>query len=79
VGSFPRQRLSDEEICQRYRDGGESQGMIGLRARLSCAQVRAVLEANNIRIRQSAEALRLSLRTRPPRASTERARERKRC
>lgn len=76
MGSLPRPRpgrLSDAEICQRYRDG-ESQGMIGLRARLSSAQVRAVLIAHDVRIRHSAEALRLHLRTAPPRASTLRRR-----
>lgn len=77
MGTRRYQKISDAEICQLYRDG-QSAGVIGLRARISSVQVRDILTAHGIRIRQSAEALRLHLRTAPRRASTERARIRQR-
>jgi len=71
------QRLTDDQIVAEYT-AGASQGWLSLRARISQAQVRDVLIAKGVRIRQSAEALRLHLRTAPPRASTVRALERQR-
>jgi hypothetical protein len=64
MGSLKIQRLSDAEICQQYRDG-QSQGYLSLKARISTAAVRTILVAHGVRVRQSAEALRLSLRARP--------------
>jgi hypothetical protein len=63
LGTLNLQKLSDDEICARYR-AGESQGFIGLRARLSCYQVRDILKRHGVRLRTSSEALRLALRTR---------------
>lgn len=64
MGSFPRPRLTDDEICQQYREG-KSQAWLGLKARLSSARIREILVARGVRIRQSSEALRLSVRARP--------------
>lgn len=69
MGSLRIQRLTDAEILARYR-AGESQGLIGLRARLSSARVRDILVHHGVRLRSSQEALRLALRTRhKPRAA----------
>ena len=69
MGTARLQRLTDDEIVARY-NAGESQSLIGLRARLSTAQVRAVLVGLGVRIRPSAETLRLTLRTRPRKPQT---------
>lgn len=63
MGSLAKQRLTDEQIIQQYRDGA-SQGLLSLRARISCAQVRDILVRNKIRVRGAPEALRLELRMR---------------
>jgi hypothetical protein len=60
------QRLTDAEIVSEYA-AGKSQAWLGLKARLSSAQVRALLVAHGVRLRGQAEALRLELRTRPAR------------
>jgi hypothetical protein len=60
----PRQRLSDSQIVDEYI-AGKSQGYLSLKARISCSRVREILVANDVRIRQSSEALRLSIRARP--------------
>ena len=66
MGTLKIQRLSDDEICQQYRDGA-SQGYLSLRARISCAKIRDILVTHGVRVRQSPEAIRLELRTRPRR------------
>jgi hypothetical protein len=63
VGTLNLQKLSDDEICQRYAHG-DSQGLLSLKARISTAQVRAILQARGVRLRGQQESLRLSLRTR---------------
>jgi hypothetical protein len=66
MGTLKLQRLTDEEIIQQYRDGA-SQGLLSLKARISCAKIRDILVRNRIHIRSQPEALRLELRTRPRR------------
>jgi hypothetical protein len=69
VGSMKTQRLTDEEIAAEYR-AGKSQAWLGLKARLSSAQVRSILVALQVPLRSQQEVLRLALRTRrytPPR------------
>jgi hypothetical protein len=63
VGSFKIQRLSDTDIVAQYL-AGEAQGVLGLRARISQAQVRDILLRHGVRLRTSSETLRLTLRTR---------------
>lgn len=63
-----RQRLSDAEIVRRYRDDGESRGMVGLRAKISDAQVMTILIRHGVRIRGTNEALRLAITQRKARA-----------
>lgn len=62
-----RQRLSEAEIVQRYRDG-ESRGMIGLRARLPDTQIVTILTRHGVRLRGPSEALRLAMAQRKARA-----------
>jgi hypothetical protein len=62
VGTLKFQKLSDDEICQRY-EAGDSQGLISLKARISTAQVRAILQGRGVRLRGQPESVRLSLRT----------------
>jgi hypothetical protein len=68
MGTLHRQRLSDAEIVRRYRDDGESRGMIGLRAKISDAQVTTILIRAGVRIRGPNEALRLAITQRKARA-----------
>lgn len=63
-----RQRLSDAEIVRRYRDEGESRGMIGLRARLPDTQIVTILTRHGVRLRGPGEALRLVLAQKKARA-----------
>jgi hypothetical protein len=54
-GSFPRvQKLSDEEIVRRYL-GGESQGILGLKAGIADARIKAVLLAAGVTLRSRSE------------------------
>jgi hypothetical protein len=64
VGSYPRQRLSDEDLCRLYVDEQKTQAWLGLKARLSSARVRDILVANGVRLRTSPEVRRLAVRTR---------------
>jgi hypothetical protein len=68
MGSLPRPRvasprLTDDQIVAEYA-AGEGLAMLGLRARLPTATVRAILVARGVRIRGQAETLRLTLRAR---------------
>ncbi len=63
MGSLKFQKLSDDQICRQYA-AGDSQGLLSLKARISTAQVRAILVARGVRLRGQQEALRLALRTR---------------
>jgi hypothetical protein len=66
---LPRPRLSDEQIIAEYA-AGKPQAWIGLKARLSTAQVRAILVAHGVHIRGQQEALRLSIRSRARRPAS---------
>lgn len=61
MGSFKVSRLSDAEIIARYRDAGESAGMLALRAKIPLYRVQEILTAAGIRLRGPSEALRLAL------------------
>jgi hypothetical protein len=56
--------LSVADIVRFYRDDEKSQAWIGLKARLSSVQVRAILVENGVRLRTSPEVRRLAVRTR---------------
>ena len=70
MGSLPRPRLTDDQIIRLYRDEMKTQAWLGLKARMSCAQIREVLVRNGVRIRGQQEALRLSIRARPRRPAS---------
>lgn len=67
MGSLPRPRLTEAEIVRFYCDEMKPQAWIGLKARLSTAQVRDILVASGVRIRGQQEAMRLNIRARPRR------------
>lgn len=60
MGSVKVSRLSDAEICARYRDG-ECRTMLALRARVPDYRITEILQASGVRIRGPNEALRLAL------------------
>lgn len=54
MGTFKASRLNDDEICARYV-GGESRGIIGLRAKMPDAFIVEVLLHNGITLRTPSE------------------------
>jgi hypothetical protein len=63
MGSVKISRLSDAEICERYRDG-ECRTMLALRAKVPDYRITEILTAHGVRLRGPNEALRLALKQR---------------
>lgn len=63
MGTLFRPRLTDTQIVEEY-NAGKTQAWLGLKARLSSVQVRAILVANGVRLRTSPEVRRLAVRAR---------------
>jgi hypothetical protein len=61
MGSVKRPVMPVEEIVRLYVDGGESAGMVSLRARIPTYRVREILQANGVHVRGPGEAVRLAL------------------
>lgn len=64
MGSRSVCRMPESEIVARYQ-AGEPRTLIALRARVPDYHIEAVLTAANVRIRGSAEAIRLVRQIRP--------------
>jgi hypothetical protein len=65
MGARTQSRLSVGEIISRYQ-AGESQGLLSLRAKISCQRIRDILAESGIRIRGVQESLRLACIKRGP-------------
>jgi len=74
MGTNKNSLLTDAQIIERYLVGGESQAMIGLRARKTTAYITEVLTRNNVPIRTPAEYYACSVKLREAWPSTQRTR-----
>ena len=73
MGTWRRQKISDEEICRRYQ-AGEGRVAIGLRAGLWDQEVVAVLQRHGVTLRTMKEAAVLAGEQRKARGIKKKAR-----
>lgn len=74
MGTWRRQKISDEEIVRRYQEDGEGRVAIGLRAGLWDHEVVAVLQRHGVTIRTAKEAAALAGEQRKARGIKKKAR-----
>lgn len=68
MGSIKRPVIAPAEIVSRYRDAGESAGMLSLRAKVPLYRIHEILRDAGVRLRGTTEALRLAIDKRAARA-----------